>query len=471
MRIALGLLAFSLIGAGGQSETGSPSQVLTFQVRVVETEGVNWRASVYPDMRAVTRQGGATVWTASGDVLRRLEKTLRDGVSKVVVAPKVTVRAGQPAHVSTRSDLSFVADFDRLADGPVNHASYVAYVAKVEKARAGFAATVQGRKLDQGVLAQIVLDDTRITSVHPVVLTEVSEPSKQRTGAKAWKGEAKIEVPELSRCEVAGEWLIPNDGALVMSLGVFTVADKQGKAVVRERLAIVEAESRALPASTVTALRRAMLDRPAAVELARFAGGTSVPAPMSPVDLALPMPFKLETAVPLPSPFVPTRSLPQALNAEGQPVALPPLPAENAPPTAFPGSSDPCATPQARGVKPGVETKAITPPVEDPASTRASYSVEPPVCTLGDSCCSDRPELDRSAALEPMFLNRSLAQELSPEGIDFDIELQDEEPFRKRFNIRLPVLGDVTVEVRSAPLSPAKRSRRWQAAEPKKSSR
>ena len=58
-----------------------------------------------------------------------------------------------------------------------------------------------------------------------------------------------LEVPEIGSQEIAGEWLIPNDGILLVSFGPHTVADKDGKAVVRERLAIVEAmESSQSPA-------------------------------------------------------------------------------------------------------------------------------------------------------------------------------------------------------------------------------
>ena len=39
-----------------------------------------------------------------------------------------------------------------------------------------------------------------------------------------------------------GEWLIPRGEALLVSFGAHTVADKDGKAVVKERLAIIEAD-------------------------------------------------------------------------------------------------------------------------------------------------------------------------------------------------------------------------------------
>ena len=50
-----------------------------------------------------------------------------------------------------------------------------------------------------------------------------------------------IELPEIANQEVLGEWLIPKGDCLVVSFGPHTIADKDGRAVVRERLAFVEA--------------------------------------------------------------------------------------------------------------------------------------------------------------------------------------------------------------------------------------
>ncbi len=64
------------------------------------------------------------------------------------------------------------------------------------------------------------------------------------TCAKADESHAvAIEVPEIASQEVAGEWLIPKDGILLVGFGPHTVAGKDGKAVIRERLAIIEAEA------------------------------------------------------------------------------------------------------------------------------------------------------------------------------------------------------------------------------------
>ena len=133
-------------------------------------------------------------------------------------------------------------------------------------------------------------------------------------------------MPEVVRGSVEGEWLIPNDEVLILSLGTFTTADGSGKAVVRERLAILEANT---PSGTDTN------------------GPIRTSATMTMAGSATRPPSTLPT-LPMPTPLAPSRSLPQGTDADGTPVALPPLPAEPPVPSTMPGSSEPAASPQAR---------------------------------------------------------------------------------------------------------------------------
>ena len=70
----------------------------------------------------------------------------------------------------------------------------------------------------------------------------------------------------------------------------------------------------------------------------------------------------------MPTPLAPSRSLPQGTDADGTPVALPPLPAEPPVPSTMPGSSEPVASPQAR-------PRAQEPSRDDEAS-RTALKVE-----------------------------------------------------------------------------------------------
>ena len=208
-----------------------------------------------------------------------------------------------------------------------------------------------GRKLDQGVLACVVLDESRVAAVHQVALSE-------NVGAKACcasdaapacgKIASRIEIPEVVHAAVGGEWLIPNDGVLVLSLGVQTTADAAGRAVVAERLVLIEASAPGDDDVVQAALSPPLPDVVSRREAAAAAAG-----------------------IPMPMPAMPDRSLPQALNAEGQPMPLPPLPEDRAAPSSLPGSAEPCASPQ------GSQRKAPEPTTLDLSSTRAGFTAAP----------------------------------------------------------------------------------------------
>ena len=67
-----------------------------------------------------------------------------------------------------------------------------------------------------------------------------------------------LDVPEIDTQEILGEWLIPRGEALLVSFGAHTVADKDGMAVVKERLAIIEADE----ANTAIAMIATEADQP-----------------------------------------------------------------------------------------------------------------------------------------------------------------------------------------------------------------
>ena len=103
-----------------------------------------------------------------------------------------------------------------------------------------------------------------------------------------------LEFPEIANQEVLGEWLIPKGECLLVSFGPHTVADKDGRAIVKERLAVIEADEH-IGAGAST--RRAMTAAPRYVIPAP-------PAPMAPpVVYGAPIP---EAPAPPSADFQPT---------------------------------------------------------------------------------------------------------------------------------------------------------------------
>lgn len=342
MNITMGLLSLALLGA--DDTRGASGPVMQYQVRVLEMDGLGWRETLYSRLQPAARQGNATVWTGDGAVVA----ALAGRAARVVMAPRVTAAPESLAHVSQLVTHKVTAQLTRHANGPVDQAVAVAYTPEHEDVRDGCQFTISGRKLDQGVLAKVVVDDTRIAAIHRVTLSE-TVPAKDKD-ADPSKLTPQLEVPEVVKSTAQGEWLIPNGGALVISLGAHTVDDGQGKALVRERVMLIEAQS---------AIRQASFT---SEKGAGRAFSYTLP----------PRPAAEEGAMPVPA--TPSRTLPQARTGDGTLVPLPPLPDDAVPPTTLPNSSDPCATPQAPTRLQSPEAPARGPQARtfDPASIRAS---------------------------------------------------------------------------------------------------
>ena len=310
MAMGSGLLALAmLLAADGPS--CPPDGATTFQVRVLTMDGLDWRTSSYSRLQPVARQGTSTIWTADRSLATALAERARSTSfsGKVVSTDDVTL---------TRTEtINYVAAVDRYADGPINQSSAIAFMPKPERLDERFAVKLCGRKLDQGILTQVALEETHIDVIHGVPQTESLMPSHDQDDPGNDRGRAghrqrgdgadprestqsitcSVQVPEISQAKVSGEWLIPNNGVLLVSLGVKTVADDQGKAVVRERIAVIEACASSMP----------------------------MPSPGASVGAvsAAPTPYAK-----LAMPAVPARSLPVPIDPNGDIVEgdLPPLP-------------------------------------------------------------------------------------------------------------------------------------------------
>ena len=68
-----------LAGATGAPPAEQNAAPISYTVRMVEAEGVGWRESVMSQLKPVTRQGAATVWTlpksASKSLIQEIAKS------------------------------------------------------------------------------------------------------------------------------------------------------------------------------------------------------------------------------------------------------------------------------------------------------------------------------------------------------------------------------------------------------------
>lgn len=422
MGVSLGSLALALAATslGVPPEESKPE--ITYQFRSVEVRGLGWRDAGI-GLKPVAQHNAVSVWTCPDDFLDHLPADAR-----AVAGTPSTVRgaAQSPVHLTANQNHQFV--------------TRVAYKGKtrspqpvVENVREGVTATAIGRKIDQGILAQLVVDDVDVRSVHTLTptpnvkqanacveavpsdpcpflaqqsadsrpsavsvsvtasmdaepkaegvtwqptkeagahsdcknkaeccLAETKNkplPTKSDAAAArvAWLAEGKVQIPEVGRASAAGEWLIPEGEVLVIGFGPHTVADSDGKAVVREHLVIVSAEAdEEEPTIVVPAPVRH--DEPQA---------NPTPPPQTEVP---------RTAAKLPA--LPGRTLPQGLHPDGTPAAHPVTPEEEEPAAAAEDDSDEAhATPQSRK-KPSPQTRPSAPPTgaEPKSDSKASKS-------------------------------------------------------------------------------------------------
>jgi hypothetical protein len=368
MSISLGWLAV-LASLAGSPVPKSEGPDIIYQFKIIELRGLEWRKGAPHGLKPVASRGGVTIWTAPKNLL----DSLPDGTGKqILAAPRIVAASQAAAHITTRKSHPFVTQVAWRGDDASPRET-------VENVREGMAATVSGRCIDQGVLVQLVIEDTEVRKVHTLDLDAGKtdrdakktawHPSAQgaccaddeanaeechaaRAGscraeksACAPKRSALVQVPEIGRGEIAGEWLIPRDEVLLVGFGPHTVADNDGKAVVRERLAMITTEEVAAP-------------------VAADAEPLGFPRPLPRV--AIPSP-----AAPLPSPGLPSRSLPQGIHVDGTPADLPPLPDDEKEGSSSSESADPRPSPQKK-VQPGAGP-AAKPAAADNKTTKAAF--------------------------------------------------------------------------------------------------
>jgi hypothetical protein len=381
MGVALGWVAFALAGVASAPSAELAKAQITYNVRMVETQGVGWREGVVTRLKPVTRQGAATVWTVPRYATKQLlDDFSRCQDSKVLQVPKVTAFSGEPATIHLRTNRALVTQVAWNGQEPAAEAA-------PEQLRVGWHTTIVGRKLDQGVLVQVVFEDTVLRAVHHFVVDRSSDQSCSVAAISSCKvptapgNAAGLDVPEIDTQEVLGEWLVPRGEALLVSFGAHTVADKDGMAVVKERLAMIEADLAAGASSVIdpkgvqSAHRRIVASQlldsvpPPPVGSSPFPAKIPImPVTPSPV-VSVPAPLP---QIPVPTPIMPSRSIPQGVRADGTPADLPPLPDDETESDSFSSeSSEPMASPQTKKILPQPKAK----PATDSGTNKAEFTL------------------------------------------------------------------------------------------------
>lgn len=361
--MSLGLLAFALLGADGPTPASPYDSTPTgpsimYEVRFVTVRGLGWRTAMRGKLKDVAQHEGSTVWTVDDEGMKAfLERLQADGATNVVQAPRVTAIEGASATIRREDDRHYVANLKRIADGPPLQATRVAFQPEVKSVKDGVTAHLVGRAMDQGVLAQVCLDANELQALHTVVVEDGVKGCPPATCPSRLN--AQYQVPEVVHARVEGEWLIPKDGALLISLGVHAdpsapapallgrIAGHAGPAV-REQLVMISARSadEAVAEAAPDLSKAAYHPVPATIPTGPLSTiapppmlGGAAPAPKPAMDPVPPAPA-------LPAPAPPSRTLPKGYTPDGREAELPPLPPADEPAPA--PSAEPQASPQGR---------------------------------------------------------------------------------------------------------------------------
>ena len=316
MGVVTGLLALAVCGADPvpASPVVEPGHEITCQVEMMTVDGLDWRSAAYSRMKPASRQGSATIWTADRSIKAALEASSN---GKSIKAPKVSLFNDSTGTINSDKVQKYISHCDRISDGPINGASQLAFRPEIGTIREGFSTQFAAHRFDQGVMAKVKISESHIGALHTFQLREEIKPTPTSLPAsmsatelgrqivqmvlspKQLNWATTVQVPEVFTSNVEGEWFVTNDSILLISLGVNTVADAEGKAKVQERLAILDFARPCDESCTV----QASLDPSCQIE----------PIAMTATDH-------------LTMPAVPDRSLPEAVDKDGQVFELPPLP-------------------------------------------------------------------------------------------------------------------------------------------------
>ncbi len=181
MQVLLGLLMAALIGgdeiadsyaapklvvsrAGVPAKTGGP--LVAFEIRDIRVSSLEWRGKLLLRMQPVTRQEGSAVWSLDPAGFKELiEVCEADPRSNVVQAPKMTARVGDPARLTSEETHQYVAAVKRVADGPPNRSTRLAFEPQLDKVHNGVRVNILSSQLKgQNLYARVVIDENRLVA-------------------------------------------------------------------------------------------------------------------------------------------------------------------------------------------------------------------------------------------------------------------------------------------------------------------
>ncbi len=182
---------------------------IAFEIISITMSGLEWRDTLIEDLHFLDQVDNGIVWTlANGDAINRV-LALDPGKLHL---PKPTGFEGQTVKVDNGKEANYVAKMDVVRqDGRVGFKPTLKTLSHGK--RVELLGTVQA----DGILVKGSLEDRQLLgfAIGSTRLVDGLTPQ-----GKPQKYAAQIQSPDVRIDRVQGEWLIPTDGALLVSTGV-----------------------------------------------------------------------------------------------------------------------------------------------------------------------------------------------------------------------------------------------------------
>ena len=129
-------------------------------------------------IQPVTRQEGTAVWALDPAGFKELlELCQADTRNNVLQAPKMIARVGDPARMTSEETDHYVASLKRVADGPPNQSTKLAFEPQVDKVHNGVRVNILSSQLKgQNLFARVVIEENRLVAIHMAKYTEGVQP-------------------------------------------------------------------------------------------------------------------------------------------------------------------------------------------------------------------------------------------------------------------------------------------------------
>lgn len=226
--------------------------MIRFEIREITVSSPDWRGRMQPRLQPVARDEAVSAWAIDFDGLREV---LGDSKARIVQAPKMWAKVGEPVRMTNEENTTYVARVERVSDAAPNEGTRIAFKPITAEVHNGVRVELsQTRLKGESLFAHVHIQQNQLlgfisTGYSESVLKPKSDAAVEKTSfmaklrpepADKTAIRATIQIPEVASRRIEGDWLIPSNGALLVSMGPHSGGGKLGRSY-EERLILLTA--------------------------------------------------------------------------------------------------------------------------------------------------------------------------------------------------------------------------------------